>query len=126
MSCNQFQQENDADTLFSVGRRLLKGNCVEQDIQRAKELLIRAAELGHRRAHELLASIKAQEPAQSPEDRTEWNKMRSGQLYAWSDPVIDNRRYCHLSIVIMGMDYIWGRESLSIITACSWMPAISP
>ena len=90
MSCNQFQQENDADTLFSVGRRLLKGNCVEQDIHRAKELLIRAAELGHRGAHELLASIKAQEPAQSPEDRTEWNKMRSGQLYDWSDPFIDN------------------------------------
>ena len=116
MSCNQFQQENDADTLFSVGRRLLKGNCVEQDIQRAKELLIRAAELGHRRAHELLASIKAQEPAQSPEDRTEWNKMRSGQLYDWSDPVIDNSlRQSRLACERfnrLGMDHADYREVL--------------
>ena len=89
MSCNPFQQENDTDTLFSVGRRLLRGNCVEPDIQRAKELLTRAAELGHRGARELLATIQEPESAVQVEDRTEWNKMRSGQLYDWSDPVID-------------------------------------
>ena len=39
--------EYDAETLFSVGRRFLNGDCVEKDITKAKAMLSRAAEMGH-------------------------------------------------------------------------------
>ena len=37
----------DAETLFSVGRRFLHGDCVEKDTDKAKEMLKRAAAMGH-------------------------------------------------------------------------------
>ena len=37
----------DAETLFSVGRRFLNGDCVEKDIAKAKAMLSRAAGMGH-------------------------------------------------------------------------------
>lgn len=89
MSCTNISQAYDAETLFSVGRRLLNGNCVEKDTQRAKQLLGQAAEMGHRGAIELLNRLQAEEPAETKQDMTEWNKMRSAQLYDWTDSVID-------------------------------------
>lgn len=80
----------DAETLFSVGRRLLSGDCVERDVRRATELLAQAAELGHRQARTLLESIPKEEPATDSVDMIEWEKMRSGRMYDWTDPVIDS------------------------------------
>ena len=91
MGCsnNNFIYESDAETLFSVGRRFLNGDCVEKDIKKAKEILSRAAEMGHPMASKLLERIKEEEPA-AAELSTEWNKMRSGVLYDWTDPMIDS------------------------------------
>ena len=49
--------EYDAETLFSVGRRFLNGDCVEKDIAKAKAMLGRAAEMGHPLARKLMESI---------------------------------------------------------------------
>ncbi len=58
MGCsnNSYQYESDAETLFSVGRRFLNGDCVEKDVAKAKEILTKAAELGHPMASKLNAS----------------------------------------------------------------------
>ena len=59
MGCsnNSYQYESDAETLFSVGRRFLNGDCVEKDVAKAKEILTKAAELGHPMASKLLERI---------------------------------------------------------------------
>ena len=80
--------EYDAETLFSVGRRFLNGDCVEKDIAKAKAMLGRAAEMGHPLARKLMDSIVEDIPEET-DDMTEWNKMRSGEMYDWTDPVID-------------------------------------
>ena len=60
MDCNSnsYLYESDAETLFSVGRRFLNGDCVEKDVAKAKEILTKAAELGHPMASKLLERIK--------------------------------------------------------------------
>ena len=78
----------DAETLFSVGRRFLNGDCVEKDIAKAKAMLSRAAEMGHPLARKLMESISEDIPEEE-DDMKEWNKMRSGEMYDWTDPVID-------------------------------------
>ena len=78
----------DAETLFSVGRRFLNGDCVEKDIAKAKAMLGRAAEMGHPLARKLMDSIVEDIPEET-DDMKEWNKMRSGEMYDWTDPVID-------------------------------------
>ena len=78
----------DAETLFSVGRRFLNGDCVEKDVVKAKAMLGRAAELGHPLARKLLATIEENSP-ETADEMAEWNKMRSGEMYDWTDPVID-------------------------------------
>ena len=80
--------EYDAETLFSVGRRFLNGDCVEKDIAKAKAMLGRAAEMGHPLASKLMDSIVEDIPEET-DDMKEWNKMRSGEMYDWTDPVID-------------------------------------
>ena len=93
MNCNNYMLNSDADTLYSVGRRLLLGDCLEKDVPRAKAMLEKAAEMGHAAAAKLLATIPADEPVSTTTsesaDMTEWNKMRSGEMYNWTDPVID-------------------------------------
>ena len=46
--------EYDAETLFSVGRRSLKDDCVEKDIAKTKAMLGRAAEMGQPLARKLM------------------------------------------------------------------------
>ena len=87
MNCTNNLYGNDSETLFSVGRRFLTGDCVEKDIQKAKAMLTKAAEMGHPMARKLLNEIEQEQPADDGLD--EWNKMRSGQMYDWTDPVID-------------------------------------
>ena len=67
----------DAETLFSVGRRFLNGDCVEKDLAKAKAMLGRAAEMGHPLARKLMESI-SEDIKDEKDDITEWNKMRSG------------------------------------------------
>ena len=88
MNCNNSFLDIDAETLFSVGRRFLNGDCVEKDIAKAKAMLSRAAEMGHPLAKRLLEGIVEDTP-EPADDMTEWNKMRSGEMYDWTDPVID-------------------------------------
>ena len=47
MNCNNYMLNSDADTLYSVGRRLLLGDCLEKDVPRAKAMLEKAAEMGN-------------------------------------------------------------------------------
>lgn len=90
MDCNNYMMNGDADALYSVGRRLLLGDCLDQDVPRAKEMLTQAAKLGHPAAAKLLASLPDDNPADdTTDDMTNWNKMRSGEMYDWTDPVID-------------------------------------
>ena len=77
-----------AESLCSVGRRFRSGDCVEKDIAKAKAMLGRAAEMGHPLARKLMDSIVEDIPEET-DDMTEWNKMRSGEMYDWTDPVID-------------------------------------
>ena len=80
--------EYDAETLFSVVGGLLNGDCVEKDIAKAKAMLCKAAEMGHPLARKLMESI-ADDILEAKDDMTEWRKMRSGEMYDWTDPVID-------------------------------------
>ncbi|MGM9803878.1 MAG: DapH/DapD/GlmU-related protein [Muribaculaceae bacterium] len=119
MGCNNnYMYESDAETLFSVGRRFLNGDCVEKDIAKAKEILGKAAMMGHPLAIKLLESIKeADALAAEEDDMTEWNKMRSGEIYDWTDPVIDrslkrSRLACE-RFNKLGMDHEGYREALA-------------
>ena len=87
MYCTDNFYGNDSETLFSVGRRFLTGDCVGKDLQKAKAMLTKAAEMGHPVARKLLDEIEQEHPTDN--GLGEWNKMRSGQMYDWSDPVID-------------------------------------
>ena len=79
----------DAETLFSVVARLLNNNSVEKDIAKAKAILGMAAEMGHPLARKLMETI-SDDVKEETDDMTEWNKMRSGEMYEWTDPVIDS------------------------------------
>ena len=50
MDCNNDYIYSDAEALFSVGKRFLEGECLEKDPVKARDLLSRAASLGHRKA----------------------------------------------------------------------------
>ena len=89
MDCNNSFLDIDAETLFSVGRRFLNGDCVEKDVAKAKAMLSKAAEMGHPLAKRLLDDIVDEATEPVADDMTEWNKMRSGEMYDWTDPVID-------------------------------------
>lgn len=52
MDCNKDYINSDAEAMYSVGKRFLQGDCLEKDIVKARDLLSRAAALGHRRAQE--------------------------------------------------------------------------
>ena len=81
---------SDAEALFSVGKRFLEGDCLEKDPVKARDLLSRAASLGHRKAQELLLSMEETPSEDSPEARV-WDDMVSGREYDATHPYLLER-----------------------------------
>ena len=90
MDCNNDYIYSDAEALFSVGKRLLEGDCLEKDPVKARDLLSRAASLGHRKAQELLLSMEETPSEDSPEARV-WDDMVSGREYDATHPYLLER-----------------------------------
>ena len=90
MDCNNDYIYSDAEALFSVGKRFLEGDCLEKDPVKARDLLSRAASLGHRKAQELLLSMEESPSEDSPEARV-WDDMVSGREYDATHPYLLER-----------------------------------
>ena len=90
MDCNNDYISPDAEALFSVGKRFLEGDCLEKDPVKARDLLSRAASLGHRKAQELLLSMEETPSEDSPEARV-WDDMVSGREYDATHPYLLER-----------------------------------
>lgn len=90
MDCNNDYIYSDAEALFSVGKRFLEGDCLEKDPVKARNLLSRAASLGHRKAQELLLSMEETPSEDSPEARV-WDDMVSGREYDATHPYLLER-----------------------------------
>ena len=90
MDCNNDYIYYDAEALFSVGKRFLEGDCLEKDPVKARDLLSRAASLGHRKAQELLLSMEETPSEDSPEARV-WDDMVSGREYDATHPYLLER-----------------------------------
>lgn len=90
MDCNNDYIYSDAEALFSVGKRFLEVDCLEKDPVKARDLLSRAASLGHRKAQELLLSIEETPSEDSPEARV-WDDMVSGREYDATHPYLLER-----------------------------------
>lgn len=90
MDCNNDYIYSDAEALFSVGKRFLEGDCLEKDTVKARDLLSRAASLGHRKAQELLLSMEETPSEDSPEARI-WDDMVSGREYDATHPYLLER-----------------------------------
>ena len=90
MDCNNDYIYSDAEALFSVGKRFLEGDCLEKDPVKARDLLSRAASLGHRKAQELLLSMEEPPSEDSPEARI-WDDMVSGREYDATHPYLLER-----------------------------------
>lgn len=90
MDCNNGYIYSDAEALFSVGKRFLEGDCLEKDPVKARDLLSRAASLGHRKAQELLLSMEETPSEDSPEARV-WDDMVSGREYDATHPYLLER-----------------------------------
>ena len=90
MDCNNDYIYSDAEALFSVGKRFLEGDCLEKDPVKARDLLSRAASLGHRTAQELLLSMEETPSEDSPEARV-WDDMVSGREYDATHPYLLER-----------------------------------
>lgn len=90
MDCNNDYIYSDAEALFSVGKRFLEGDCLEKDPVKARDLLSRAASLGHRKAQELLLSMEETPSEDSPEARI-WDDMVSGREYDATHPYLHER-----------------------------------
>ena len=90
MDCNNDYIYSDAEALFSVGKRFLEGDCLEKDPVKARDLLSRAASLGHRKAQELLLSMEETPSEDSPDARV-WDDMVSGREYDATHPYLLER-----------------------------------
>ena len=90
MDCNNDYIYSDAEALFSVGKRFLEGDCLEKDPVKARDLLSRAASLGHRKAQELLLSMEETPSEDSPEAQV-WDDMVSGREYDATHPYLLER-----------------------------------
>ena len=90
MDCNNDYIYSDAEALFSVGKRFLEGDCLEKDPVKARDLLSRAASLGHRKAQEILLSMEETPSEDSPEARV-WDDMVSGREYDATHPYLLER-----------------------------------
>lgn len=70
---------DDAEAMFSVGRRFLTGNGLEKDLDKAYDLLSMAAEQGHPQARALLETIPRREETKTPktdlEEMLEYNRQ---------------------------------------------------
>ena len=73
-----------------MGKRFLEGDCLEKDPVKARDLLSRAASLGHRKAQELLLSMEETPSEDSPEARV-WDDMVSGREYDATHPYLLER-----------------------------------
>ncbi|MDO4172310.1 MAG: hypothetical protein Q4D28_06370, partial [Prevotellaceae bacterium] len=62
---------DDAEAMFSVGRRFLTGNGLEKDLDKAYDLLSMAAEQGHQQARALLETIPRKEEEKQRTDLEE-------------------------------------------------------
>ena len=88
MDCNNdYLIYSDADAMFSVGKRFLDGDCLEKDLVKARDLLSRAASLGHIRAQELLRTMEETPSEGTPESQV-WNDMISGREYDATHPYL--------------------------------------
>ena len=87
MDCNNDYIYSDAEAMFSVGKRFLEGDCLEKDLVKAKDLLSRAAALGHLRAQELLLTIDKSDDGDAPDSRV-WEDMVSGRVYDAAHPFL--------------------------------------
>ena len=87
MDCNNDYIFSDAEAMFSVGKRFLEGDCLEKDLVKAKDLLSRAAALGHPRAQELLLTIDKSDEGDAP-DSIVWEDMVSGRVYDAAHPFL--------------------------------------
>ena len=90
MDCNNDYIYYAAEAFFSVGQRFLEGDCLEKDPVKARDLLSRAASLGHRKAQELLLSMEETPSEDSPEARV-WDDMVSGREYDATHPYLLER-----------------------------------
>ena len=93
MNCenNSLMYCDDAEALFSVGRRFLFGDCVEKDATRARQMLQKAASMGHVMASELLSGLREEDGGDTGELlHEEYEKMLKGMKYLATDPYIIN------------------------------------
>ena len=67
--------DEDAEVLFSVGRRFLMGNGLEKDVVKGKEMLSQAAMMGHLLAQQLLDRYEAENPSEAPETQKETDPL---------------------------------------------------
>lgn len=87
-----FYYDDDAETLFSVGRRFLTGNGLEKNVAKAIEMLTQAAKMGHQQAKDLLKTI---EPANN-EEKTSINRSLSKEMQemlAYNKQFVETKAY---------------------------------
>lgn len=88
---NSLMYCDDAEALFSVGRRFLFGDCVEKDVTRARQMLQKAASMGHVMASELLSGLREEDGGDTGVlSHEEYEKMLKGMKYLATDPYIIN------------------------------------
>ena len=96
MDCenNYNTYDDDVEVNFTVGRRFLTGNGVEKDIKKAKEMLSKAAAMGHSLAKQLLDTIKDEsaKPVVTDESENEIERM-----LAYNKRFVESRAYEHFS-----------------------------
>ena len=90
MDCNNDYIYSDAEAMFSVGKRFLEGDCLDKDLVKAKDLLSRAAALGHQRAQELLRTIENAGDGDDTGSQV-WEYMVSGKVYDAAHPFLLER-----------------------------------
>lgn len=90
MDCNNDYIYSDADAMYSVGKRFLDGDCLEKDLVKARDLLSRAAALGHQRAKELLMTLDKSDEGDTPDSKV-WEDMVSGRVYDAAHPFLLER-----------------------------------
>lgn len=90
MDCNKDYINSDAEAMYSVGKRFLQGDCLEKDIVKARDLLSRAAALGHRRAQELLGTMDNSGDDKVSDSKV-WDDMVSGKVYYAAHPLLLER-----------------------------------
>ena len=99
MDCNNDYIYSDADAMYSVGKRFLDGDCLEKDLVKARDLLSRAAALGHQRAQELLMTLDKSDEGDTPDSKV-WEDMVSGKVYDAAHPFTKRDALSKCSFII--------------------------